>query len=76
MTQVVWPISHRRFYTPDEITDYEPRSDEDAAVKRILTVAKSKAPYIERMAALEEAIRLELRAAFSEAFSQIGAELS
>lgn len=76
MTQLVWPIGHQRFYNGDGPTAHTPRTDEDTAVLRILNAVNLRLPHDERMAEIEKVARLELRAAFSEAFNQIGAELS
>ena len=76
MTQLTWPIGYRRFNTGDGPTDHTPQSDEDAAVARIFRALNGYGTYNERIANTEEAIRLELRAAFNSAFEQIGADIS
>ena len=76
MTQLTWPIGYRRFNTDDGPTDHTPQSDEDTAVLRILNAANLRLPYDERMAEIERVARIELRNAFNEAFSQIGADIS
>jgi len=76
MTQLTWPIGHQRFYDVDGPTAHTPRTDEDTAVLRILNAVNLRLPHDERMAEIERVARIELRNAFNEAFSQIGAELS
>jgi len=76
MTQLTWTIGYRRFNTGNGPTDHTPQSDEDTAVLRILNAANLRLPYDERMAEIERVARIELRNAFNEAFSQIGADIS
>lgn len=61
------------FYVHDEITSATPQTDEDYAVKKIIraVIANEAKPYAERMAALEKAVRTELREAFNLAITQV-----